>query len=171
MREDKMMDSRINRIARKLVIAAGNNVFDDYFTFYSDGRFVVENVRNLINVVNKLLETSGNYNTNIQKIDEYVGYLSEVKLDEMNTSSSVKEIKQIIKDIKKSYDKYEKSEDEEVSKLLEDYNDLLEKLKEFLIAYESSCVSSFKTRFVEDEDNVNSLLETIRECGNDVLNK
>ena len=166
-----MMDSRINRIARKLVIAAGNNVFDDYFTFYTDGRFVVENVRNLIDVVNNLLKTPGAYNNYVPKIDEYVGYLSEIKLDEMSTSSSVKEIKKLIKDMKKSYQNYDKAGDDEVSDLLNKYNEDLEKLKQFLIAYESSCVSSFKTRFVEDEDNVNNLLETIRECGNDVFNK
>lgn len=165
-----MMDSRINRIARKLVIAAGNNVFDDYFTFYTDGRFVVENVRNLIDVVNNLLKTPGAYNNSIPKIDEYVGYLSEIKLDEMSTSSSVKEIKKLVKDMKKSYQNYDKADDE-VSDLLDKYNADLEKLKQFLIAYESSCVSAFKTRFVEDEDNVNNLLETIRECGNDVFNK
>jgi hypothetical protein len=70
------MESKINRIARKLVIAAGNNVFDDYFTFYSDGAWVVEVVRNLIKYVNAMLVTPGSYTVNISKLDEYVNYLS-----------------------------------------------------------------------------------------------
>jgi hypothetical protein len=36
-----MNESGINKIARKLVMASGNNVFDDFFAFYSDGQWVV----------------------------------------------------------------------------------------------------------------------------------
>lgn len=167
------MESKINRIARKLVIAAGNNVFDDYFTFYSDGAWVVEVVRNLIKYVNAMLVTPGSYTVNISKLDEYVNYLSQVKLDDMNTSSSIKEINSIVKDIKKDYDKYEESiqENKNSQEFLKKYNDELQQLKTFLIAYQSSCVNVFKNRYIQDEDNVNNLLSIIHDKGNYIFNK
>lgn len=167
------MNSKINRIARKLVIAAGENVLDDYFTFYSDGAWTVQIIRNLLKFVNLMILTPGAYITNISKIDEYIGYLSDVKLDDMNTNSAVQEIKQILKDVKKDYDKYEelKEEEKETEILLQQYNNELEKLKVFLQAYEKSCVNVFNTRYIEDEDNVNSLLQIIHEKGNYVFNK
>lgn len=167
------MESKINRIARKLVIAAGNNVFDDYFTFYSDGAWVVEVVRNLIKYVNAMLVTPGSYTVNISKLDEYVNYLSQVKLDDMNTSSSVKEINSMVKDIKKDYDKYEESlqENKNGQEFLKKYNDELQQLKTFLMAYQSSCVNVFKNRYIQDEDNVSNLLSVIHDKGNYVFNK
>ena len=167
------MDSKINRIARKLVIAAGNNVFDDYFTFYSDGAWVIQVVRNLLKIINLMITTPGAYITNISKLDEYVSYLSDIKFDDMNTNSAIKEIKQILKNMKKDYNKYEQSkeQEDEVEKSLQKYNAELKQLKIFLEAYEKSCINVFNTRYIEDEDNVNNLLQVIHEKGNYVFNK
>ena len=158
------MDSRINRIARKLVIAAGNNVFDDYFTFYSDGAWVVQVVRKMISTVNNMILTPGLYNDNISKLDECINYLEDSDVDEMSVSSSLKEIKKYIKKIKDFYDDY--VEDKKNNK----YNASLNEFKQFLQAYERSCVNVFKNRYIEDEDNVNSLLQVIHEKGNEIFN-
>ena len=159
------MNSKINRIARKLVIAAGNNVFDDYFTFYSDGAWVVQVVRKMISTVNNMILTPGLYNDNISKLDECINYLEDSDVDEMSISSSLKEIKKYIKKIKDFYDDY--IEDEKNNK----YNASLNEFKQFLQAYERSCVNVFKNRYIEDEENVNSLLQVIHEKGNEVFNK
>lgn len=159
------MNSRINRIARKLVIAAGNNVFDDYFTFYSDGAWVVQVVRKMISTVNNMILTPGLYNDNISKLDECINYLEDSDVDEMSVSSSLKEIKKYIKKIKDFYNDY--IEDKKNNK----YNASLNEFKQFLQAYERSCVNVFKNRYIEDEDNVNSLLQVIHEKGNYVFNK
>lgn len=158
------MDSRINRIARKLVIAAGNNVFDDYFTFYSDGAWVVQVVRKMISTVNNMILTPGLYNDNISKLDECINYLEDSDVDEMSVSSSLKEIKKYIKKIKDFYNDY--IEDKKNNK----YNASLNEFKQFLQAYERSCVNVFKNRYIEDEDNVNSLLQVIHEKGNEIFN-
>lgn len=158
------MNSRINRIARKLVIAAGNNVFDDYFTFYSDGAWVVQVVRKMISTVNNMILTPGLYNDNISKLDECINYLEDSDVDEMSISSSLKEIKKYIKKIKDFYNDY--IEDKKNNK----YNASLNEFKQFLQAYERSCVNVFKNRYIEDEDNVNSLLQVIHEKGNEIFN-
>ena len=101
-----MNESGINKIARKLVMASGNNVFDDFFAFYSDGQWVVQICRKLIQTLNVLKTNINNYNTNIPVIDEYIQYLQDVKLDDMNTNESVKQIKSQIKNIKKSLDEW-----------------------------------------------------------------
>ena len=162
------MDSKINRIARKLVIAAGNNVFDDYFTFYSDGAWVIQVVRKLQDSIRKMQMTPGAYIKNISKVDESVSYLSSTSVDEMSVSSSLKEIKSFIKKINDNYDTYVK---ENSKKKLKEYNDSLIELKQFLDSYEETCVNAFKNRYTEDEDNVNSLLQVIHEKGNEVFNK
>ena len=51
------------------------------------------------------------------------------------------------------------------------YNASLNEFKQFLQAYERSCVNVFKNRYIEDEENVNSLLQVIHEKGNEVFNK
>jgi hypothetical protein len=63
-----MLESRINRIARNIVIAAGNNVFDDYFDFYADGSWVIDICRTLIRTINVLNSSIDSYNINFPVI-------------------------------------------------------------------------------------------------------
>jgi hypothetical protein len=112
--------------------------------------------------------TPGAYIKNISKVDECVSYLSSTDVDEMSVSSNLKQIKSFLKKIKDNYSKYVKENSKEK---LKQYNDGLIELKQFLDAYEKTCVNAFKNRYTEDESNVNSLLQVIHEKGNEVLNK
>lgn len=165
-----MNESGINKIARKLVMASGNNVFDDFFAFYSDGQWVVQICRKLIQTLNVLKTNINNYNTNIPVIDEYIQYLQDVKLDDMNTNESVKQIKSQIKNIKKIYLDFLEEQDElKKNKENEKYIQSIKKLIQFMIVYERSCVNIFKNRYVQDESNVYNLLSVIRQNGNKVI--
>lgn len=166
-----MLESRINRIARNIVIAAGNNVFDDYFDFYADGSWVIDICRTLIRTINVLNSSIDSYNNNFPVIQEYLSYLKQVDLDDMNTSSAYSQINDKIKTIKNIFDSYENQLDENrKNKFLQLYKKELKTLKVFINSYLTSCINIFKRRYVQDEYNVKNLLDTIHSKGISILN-
>ena len=168
---DWKMNSRINKIARKIVIDAGNNVFDDYFDFYSDGKWVIKICRTLIKTLG-MINAIQSYNKKIQKINEYVNYLKDVDLQDMNTKQSYSKVNFYVKKIKKSYNKYIMQEEpQERDKFLGNYKKQVSDLIQFIVGYEESCVSIYNRRYVEDHENVSNLLETVEQGGIEVLNK
>ena len=165
------MNSRINKIARKIVIASGGNVFDDYFDFYRDGKWVIQICRTLIKTLG-MINAIQSYNKKIQKIDEYVNYLKDVDLQDMNVKQSYKKIDFYVKEIKKSYDKYIMQEEpQERDKFLGNYKKQINDLIQFIAGYEESCVNIYKRRYVEDYENLSNLLKTMKQGGIKVLNK
>lgn len=165
------MNSKINKIARKIVIASGSNVFDDYFDFYSDGKWVIQICRTLIKTL-RIISVIKSYNNKIQKIDEYVNYLNNIDLQDMNIKQSYKKIDSYVKEIKKSYDKYIMQEEpQERDKFLGNYKKQVNDLIQFIAGYQESCVSVYKRRYTDDYENVSNLLETMKQGGTDVLNK
>lgn len=157
---------KIQRIARNIIAKESLNILDDYYIFYSDGQWIISVIRKLHATIIKMQEKVQNYLNCIPKIDEYYSYVSDSDLDDLFVKDVKKQIKQFISDIKKEYKKIEKEKSD-----YEKYNQKLEKFKEFIESYEKACVSIFKKRYMEDEQNVRNLLQTIREKGNKVINE
>lgn len=152
---------RCASMARRIVAASGQNVFDDYFTFYQDGKWLVEIVRRLKGVVSKMEERPSDAVKLMPKAMECVGYINDVKLDEMGTSDAKKRIEGMVSDLRKAADA---SDMEGVSNAAAEFRD-------YLKSYETSCSDAMKIRYADDEADVSGLLETIRDAGNYVFNQ
>lgn len=160
------MNAKVNKIARKIVMASGKNVFDDFYDFYSDGKWIIQITRNIYKIIQAMSTKITAYNTNIVKLDEQINYMKGVKMSDMGTSSALKSYNKFIKNIKKYYENYDKEEDENKKKqIYEDYMNEINEMKAFNKSYEESCVNVFLKRYREDYENVKNLLNLIENSG------
>lgn len=148
-------------VARRIVAASGRNVLDDYFTFYQDGKWLVEVVRRLLSTVDRIEKNSGDALALTPKMDECVRYVSGVSVEEMGSGNAAKEIKGQADALSGAIDSGDAADVERIAK----------EFGEYLSKYEESCVNVMRNRYVDDERNVSGLLKTIRESGNYVMNR
>lgn len=159
------------KVINKIAKSSGNNILDDLYDFYEDGNQLINIIRQINSIIYEMKQKIDNYITNISDLEENINYLKEIKIDEFSTSSSYTEYKNKLNQIKKSYVKYENDENDEKKKEeLKEYRDLLDEMKKYNDSYEKSCINVFRQKYLEDEDNVRNLLDTIHESGNNILN-
>lgn len=155
----QMIDNGITAaMARKIVIASGENVWDDYFNFYNDGKWLVEVLRKLISTLSGMKK--GKTVNFLPKMEECMTYIYDIRLDELGTSDFKKRCRKMLSELKKVVD------DDDSDKRIASIDDFLNYVRE----YEVSCVNAFRNRYAEDEEDANNLLNTIRDAGNYVLN-
>ena len=149
---------RCASVARRIVAASGRNVFDDYFTFYQDGKWLVEVVRKLKATVSRIGEKPSNAVMLMPKVEENLGYLKDVDLEEMSVSSANDAIKPMAERLRDAVNNGG------------DVADAANELHKYLESYEKSCRDVMRNRYSDDERDVSGLLDTIRESGNYVIN-
>ncbi|MBR4316378.1 MAG: hypothetical protein IKP65_05380 [Alphaproteobacteria bacterium] len=97
-----------------------------------------------------------NYITNIAELEENINFLKDIKLDEFSISSANTEYKKLLSQIKKTYNNYENNNEE-----LQEYYNSIKEMKKYNQSYEKSCINVFRKKYIEDEDNIRNLLDTI----------
>lgn len=162
----------VSKIALNIVAGDnGKNPLDEYYRFYNDGKWVVEVARKLSSVLSSMKEKVTNYSSYIPKFEECLGYISDAGLDEMGTDSCAKELRKNVADIKKKYSEWLKAPDDAKSAMADEYFMLIAGVKDYVVAFEKSCMNVFRNRYVEDEANVRNLLEVVHNAGNYVINE
>ena len=162
--------ANVAAMARSIVASGGDNVLDDYYTFYNDGRWMVTGARKISSVLSTMAGSISDYATSLPKLEECIGYVSDVGLDEMGTKSCAKELGDRLSGLKDKYSEWEKAEDSEKAGLSDEYRKMATDMKEYVDAFEESCVNMVRNRYIEDEENVRNLLDVIHKTGNFVLN-
>lgn len=166
--ESEIIQQRRNKwgkVINKIAKASGNNILDNLYDFYEDGNQLINIIRQINSIIYEMRKKIDNYITNISDLEENINYLKNIKIDEFSTSSSYSEYKNKLNQIKKSYSNYEKNKEE-----LQEYYNLLDEMKKYNESYKKSCINVFRQQYLEDEDNVRNLLDTIHESGNNILN-
>ena len=161
----------IERIARRIAAVDNGNELDKVFRFYNDGKFVVEKVRDIQFILTTMGSSMESYLENIPKLEEDARLVGDVKMDEMGSQSCATELKAKVNEIKRLHSLWEKAQPNDKARLSEAYNGVVLKLKDYIDSYESTCVDTFRNRYVADEDNVRNLLDVIRSAGDSVMNK
>ena len=159
----------IESIARNIVASGGGNVLDDYYRFYNDGKWAVEVVRKIIATLTQM-NTMESYSVRLPKLEECIGYLDDVKLDELGVDSFEKEMKKHLKSIKKSYDDWDDADDDGKVAKYDEFMDNVATARDYAVAFEKSCVNAFRNRYIDDEQNVRNLLGVIQDAGNKIMN-
>ena len=162
--------ANIAAMARNIVASGGENVLDDYYAFYNDGKWMVTVARKMSGVLSTMAESISDYATSLPKLEECIGYVSDVGLDEMGTKSCAKELDNRLSGLKSKYSEWEKADDSEKAGLSDEYRKMTTDMKKYVDAFEKSCVNMVRNRYIEDEDNVRSLLDVIHDTGNFVMN-
>ena len=162
--------ANVASMARNIVASGGENILDDYYTFYNDGRWMVTVARKISSVLSTMAGSISDYATSLPKLEECIGYVSDVDLDEMGTKSCAKELGDRLSGLKDKYSEWEKAEDSEKADLSDEYRKMATDMKEYVDAFEESCVNMVRNRYIEDEENVRNLLDVIHKTGNFVLN-
>lgn len=168
------------KTARSLVRLAaeladtGVDVFAEYKSFYEDGKWVVEVVRKLNGVLEKL--TVKKYTAALPKINECLNYMHDAPAsvaDTLGTAKAFQEYTGMMDRIRKAYDM---TMDGDVDDLkgrggkAMSFTDAVKDMLEYSQSYEKSCLNAFRNRYIDDEAVVRDLLDTINDCANDVLN-
>lgn len=159
----------IESIARNIIASGGGNVLDDYYRFYNDGRWTVEVVRKTIATLTQM-NTMESYSAHLPKLEECVGYVADIRLDELGVDSFGKEMEKHLKSIKKSYDEWEKADDDGKAVKYDEFMDNVTTARDYAVAFEKSCVNAFRNRYIDDEQNVRNLLGVIQDAGNKIMN-
>lgn len=159
----------IESIARNIIASEGGNVFDDYYRFYNDGKWAVEVVRKIIATLTQM-NTIESYSVRLPKLEECMGYVDEMKIDELGIDAFAKEIKKYLKSIKKSHEEWENAGDDNKTVKYDEFIENVTMAKNYVVAFEKSCVNSFRNRYIDDEQNVRNLLGVIQDAGNKILN-
>lgn len=162
--------ANIAAMARNIVASGGENVLDDYYAFYNDGKWMVTVARKILSVLSTMAGSISDYATSLPKLEECIGYVSDVSLDEMGTKSCAKELGDRLSGLKDKYSEWEKAEDSKKAGLSDEYRKMATDMKEYVDAFEKSCVNMVRNRYIEDEENVRNLLDVIHKTGNFVLN-
>lgn len=162
--------ANIAAMARSIVASGGENVLDDYYAFYNDGKWIVTVARKMSGVLSTMAESLSDYATSLPKLEECIGYVSDVGLDEMGTKSCAKELGDRLSGLKSKYSEWEKADDSEKAGLSDEYRKTATDMKKYVDAFEKSCVNMVRNRYIEDEDNVRNLLDVIHDTGNFVMN-
>ena len=126
--------------------------------------------RKISSVLSTMAGSISDYATSLPKLEECIGYVSDVSLDEMGTKSCAKELGDRLSGLKDKYSEWEKAEDSEKAGLSDEYRKMTTDMKEYVDAFEESCVNMVRNRYIEDEENVRNLLDVIHETGSFVLN-
>ena len=151
----------VERIARRIVVAAGENVFGDYFKFYNDGKWIVQVTRKIAEVLAKMESSIASHSAYIPKLEEDVGYISDIKNEDFGMASCKKELNGRLEELKKKYAEWEKAGDDEKTGLYDEYNEIVRKAREYAVAFEQSAVNMMRNRYIEDEENVRNPLNVI----------
>ena len=162
--------ANVAAMARSIVASGGDNVLDDYYTFYNDGRWIVTVARKLSGVLSTMAGSISDYATSLPKLEECIGYVSDVSLDEMGTKSCAKFLGARLSGLKSKYSEWEKADDSEKAGLSDEYRKMVTGMRDYVDAFEKSCVNMVRNRYIEDEENVRNLLDVIHEAGSFVLN-
>lgn len=149
----------------KKIKAANNNILDDFYDFYEDGNELMKIMKNINAILVQMSGNSDNYITNIAELEENINFLKDIKLDEFSISSANTEYKKLLSQIKKTYNNYENNNEE-----LQEYYNSIKEMKKYNQSYEKSCINVFRKKYIEDEDNIRNLLDTIHQTGNNILN-
>ena len=156
---------KITRIARELVAAENDNVLSDYYMYYESAKWMIQTTRAIVRILRQMSEDIASYQSVLPKLEENIGYVAQEKMSDMNTSEAAKEMKKICSEMKKEHSAWEKeTSGEKKAPLLEKYLDSVNKLLDYAESYSDSCENSLRIRHSEDERNVSSLLETIRDA-------
>ncbi len=162
--------SSVAGIARSIIASGSENILDDYYTFYNDGKWMVTVARKMSSVLSVMEDRISDYPANLPKLEECIGYISDAGLDEMGTVSCAKEMREKVKELKDRYSEWEKSQPSEQASFYDRYKETISVMKDYIGAFEDSCVNSFRNRYIEDEENVRNLLDVMHSAGNFVLN-
>ena len=175
------MNGNVNnmRVARRLVRLAAamvnaSDVFAEYKTFYEDGKWIVEVVRKLNAVLGKM--TVKKYTAALPKVNECLNYVHDAPAsvaETLGTAKAAAEYTKMMDRVKKAYDM---TMDGDVDNLkgrggkAMSFTDAVRDMLEYSQSYEKSCLNAFRNRYIDDENVVRDLLDTINDCANDVLN-
>lgn len=167
------VDGRCASVARKLVIAAGGNVFDDYFTFYQDGKWLVEVVRTMQATLSRIASKPENTVVLMPKVEECLGHLSNIgDVPGMGVQAAVAQAKANASSLREASVALSSAVDDKTGEAAASKcRAAADVFRKYLAAYEQSCVNVMRERYVGDELDVKGLLDTIHESGNYVLNK
>ena len=160
----------VSGIARMVIASGGGNVLDDYYRFYNDGKWVVEVVRKISSTLSTMERGMAEHLPSMPKLEECIGYLDDIKGDDMGVVPFVKELKVKFKGIKDKYSEWDGCDASERERLSGEHKALVMALREYVSAYADSCVNAVRNRYVEDEENVRNLLDVIHSAGNAVMN-
>ena len=149
----------------KKIKAANNNILDDFYDFYEDDNELMKIMKNINAILVQMSGNADNYITNIAELEENINFLKDIKLDEFSISSANTEYKKLLSQIKKTYNNYENNNEE-----LQEYYNSIKEMKKYNQSYEKSCINVFRKKYIEDEDNIRNLLDTIHQTGNNILN-
>ncbi len=153
---------------------------DDFHSFYVDGRWVVQVVRKLVEIftgLQKELQPNGKgmstYMINKPKIDEELGYLSQADVKGFSCAEANQTMKAYVAQMDKAYAAWNSGDKENPDKLAaakSEYTGAVTQGLEYLKSFESSCTNIVRNHFVNDEGEVSSILNEIRDSGNYVMN-
>jgi len=159
----------IERIARRIVADSGN-ALDEYYRFYNNGEWVIRVVRQVVSLLAEMEGSMSNFSADIPKLEGNEGYIGDADVKELDTDSCSRELKSRIAEMKKKYAEWEKADGAGQAKLSDEYKAIVLTLKDYMTAYEQSCVTTFRNRYVEDERNVRDLLDIMHRNGTKVMN-
>ena len=163
-----------NAIRLAAEMTEDTDVFIDYKRFYEDGKWVVEVVRKLNDVLSRL--TVKKYTAALPKMNECLNYVHDAPVsvaETLGTAKAAAEYTKMMERVKKAYDM---TMDGDVDDLkgrggkAMSFTDAVQDMLEYSKSYEKSCLNAFRNRYIDDEAIVRDLLDTINDCANDVLN-
>ena len=65
--------ANVASMARNIVASGGENILDDYYTFYNDGRWMVTVARKISSVLSTMAGSISDYATSLPKPEECIG--------------------------------------------------------------------------------------------------
>lgn len=160
--------SSIERIARSITADEGN-ILGDYFKFYNDGRWTVEIGRTILSTLASMAGGIAEYGKNLPTLEDNVGYMKDVKLDEMGTAPFAAEIGKSVTAIKKAHGEWEKASDDAKASKYDAYAKAVSKARVATGSFLQSCSNVFASRYNSEFVDVSNLLGVMRDANYYIL--